>query len=141
MSPVIPDMGVFKGLIFVGLNTALVGAYCYAMVGRVEPLKFHPVKFVILPLMVITAMVAAFLYPWLRRQASRSIQAVSIYGGFLVVAALYGILLWIQFPDGGPRSVPLALIGAHLHGWPVFLAVLFCHYLCGRWLFGPSTDV
>ena len=113
MSPVIPDMRVFRGLIFVGLNTALFGAYCYAMVGRLEPLKFHPEKFVILPL----------------------------YLGFLFVAALYGILLWIQFPDGGPWSVPLALIGAHLYGWPVFVAVLFCHYLFGRWLFGPSTGV
>jgi len=133
-------MRFLQGLIFAGLNAALVGAYCYAMVGKLEPLKFHPERFVILPLMVITAVVAAGLYPLLRRLASRSIQALSLYVGFLVIAVLYGILLWIQFPDGSPWSVLLALIGAHLYGWPVFLAVLFCHYLFGRWLLSPSTS-
>ena len=133
-------MRFLQGLIFVGLNVSLVGTYCYAMVGRLEPLKFHPERFVILPLMVITAVVAAFLYPLLRCLPSRPIQALSLYMGFHVIAVLYGFLLWIQFPDGSPWSVLLALIGAHLYGWPVFLAVLFCHYLFGRWLLSPSTS-
>ena len=132
-------MRFLQGLTFIGLNVSLVGGYCFAMVGKLEPLKFHPEKFVILPLMVITAVVAAFLYPVLRRHPSRSIQALLLYPGFLLIAALYGILLWVQFPDGSPWSIFLALIGAHLYGWPVFVAVLVCHYLFGRWLFGPST--
>lgn len=135
-------MRVLRWFVFVFLNVAIVGGYCFAMVGRLEPLKHEPEKFVILPLMVITAAVAACLYPLLLRQPSRVSQALSLYLGFLVVAVLYGIYLQVLFPDAPPWAVFLTLVGAHLYGWPVFLLVLVCQLLLGRWLFqknGPSN--
>ena len=128
-------MWVLRALLFVGLNVSIVGGYCYAMTGRLEPLKHHPVRFVILPLMVITAVVSALLYSWLRRQPSRLTRGLMMYLGFVLISALYGVHLWIRFPDGSPWSVLVAVVGGHLYGGPVFLAVLVTNLLLDRLLF------
>lgn len=133
-------MRILRRLVFAGLNVFVVGAYCYAMVGRLEPLEHHPTRFVIVPLMVITAVVCLFLFPWMCRQQSRLGQALLLYLGFALTAAIYGVLLWIQFPDGSVFSVPLALIGAHLYGFPAFLVALVCNLLLARWLFRSATS-
>ena len=127
------------GLIFVGLNVSLVGLYCLALSGKVEPLKFHPTRFVTLPLMVGTAAVSILLYPLMRRLSLRLAQALTLYFGFALIAVLYGIYLWILFPDGSPWTVLVALIGAHLYGLPLFLAVLVTNLLAGRLLFPEAT--
>lgn len=128
-------MSSVRGVIFVGLNVLVVGAYCYAMIGRIEPLKHEPVRFVIVPLMVITAVVSWKIFAFLRRQQNRWIRILMLYLGFNVISAIYGAYLWLIFPDGGPWAVPLALVGGHLYGWPVFLMVLVAQLAFGRLLF------
>lgn len=142
MPPVRATMWGIRGLLFVTLNVFLVGFYCFAMSGKLEPLKFHPTRFVTLPLMVITAVIAVFLYPLLWRQSLRLdqdvrlfVRALTLYLGFVLIAAIYGVYLWILFPDGSIFSVLLAVVGGHLYGWPVFLAVLVTQLLFGRLLF------
>ena len=137
-----PDRRLVKGLqalVFAGLNTALVVVYGYAMEGKLEPLKHEPERWVIQPLALLTAVVSLGLYPVLRRVDSRVIRALTLYAGFMLVASLYGAFLWSAFPDGGLLAIPLAWLGAHLYGWPVFLAVLLVDLLLGRWLFGVSA--
>lgn len=127
-------MGIVRGLVFAGVNVSVVGLYCWAMAGKVEPLKHHPEQFVMRPLMVITAVVSLFVYPLVRREGSQVIRIVLLYSGFVLISALYGVYLWYLFPDGSPFSVLVALIGGHVYGWPVFLAVLLVHWLLGRLL-------
>jgi len=93
-------------------------------------------------LMVITAVIAVFLYPILWRQSLRLdqdvrlfVRALTLYLGFVLIAAIYGVYLWILFPDGSIFSVLLAVVGGHLYGWPVFLAVLVTQLVFGRLLF------
>ena len=128
---------IFKGLVFVGLNVSIVGGYCYAMVGRLEPLKHEPERFVILPLMVITALVSLFLFPLLSRQRTRLHRGVMFYLGFVFIAAIYGVCLGFLFPDGSPWAVLLGVIAGHLYGWPPFLAIILVLFALDRWLF-PS---
>lgn len=126
-------------LVFVGLNVSLVGIYCGAMDGKLEPLKFHPTKFVTPPLIVITTVIAFLLYPLLARLGSRLPRAVMLYCGFVLISAIYGIYLWILFPDGSIFSILVAIIGGHLYGWPVFLAVLLMQLLLDRLLYPAET--
>ena len=128
-------MWIARGLAFVGINVAAVGLYCHAMVGKLEPLKHEPEKFVIQPLMLITAMASVSLYPLVRRESSRVVQAVLLYFGFVLISAVYGVYLWSTFPDGSPWAILVAMIGGHVYGWPPFLAVFTTHLLLGRWLF------
>ena len=132
-------MRIVKGTVFVLLNVSVVGLYCLAMSGRLEPLKFEPLKFVTVPLMLLTAVVAVGLYPLLCRLRSRLFRSQLLYCGFVVISALYGVHLWIRFPDGSPWSVLVAVVGGHLYGWPPFLAVLLIQLSVGRWLF-PAPD-
>jgi hypothetical protein len=127
--------GFARGLIFAGVNVSVVGIYCWAMAGKVEPLKHNPEEFVMRPLMVITAVVSWFAYPLVRQQESRVVRIVLVYVGLVLVSAIYGTYLWYLFPDGSPFSVLVASIGGHLYGWPVFLAILLVHWLLGRLLF------
>jgi len=132
-------MWIVRALAFAGVNVSVVGLYCWAMAGKVEPLKHHPEQFVMRPLMVITAVVSLFVYPLVRREGSRVIRIVLLYSGFVLISALYGVYLWYLFPDDSPFSVLVALIGGHLYGWPVFLAVLLAHWLLGSLLFPRSV--
>jgi len=129
---------IARGLIFVALNVFLVGFYCFALAGKVEPLKHEPTRYVMLPLMVITSVVSVFLYPRLLRQISRLTRALTLYFGFVFISGLYGVYVWVLFPDGSPWTVLVALIGGHLYGLPLFLAVLVTQLLTGRLLF-PET--
>lgn len=132
-----------RSLIFIVLNVFLVGAYGYAMAGRVEPLKFRPEQNVIWPLMVITAVVSPLVYPLLRRHRSLVARALFMYFAFVLISAVYGIYLWILFPDGSPFAVLVAVIGGHLYGFPLFLAVVLTHLALGRLLFPkphPSAE-
>jgi len=131
-------MRISRRLVFVGVNVSVVGFYCYAMAGKLEPLKFHPVKFVILPLTVITALVSLFLFPLLGRQRTRLHRGVMLYLGFVSIAAIYGVYLGFLFPEG-PRAVLLGVIGGHLYGWPPFLAIILVLFALDRWLF-PSDS-
>jgi len=133
-------MRTVRGAIFVAINVSIVGGYCYAMAGKLEPLKFHPLEFVILPLMAITAVVSAVLFPVLGRQRERWLRALVLYFGFVLISALYGVYLWILFPDGSPLGVLLAVVGGHLYGWPVFLMVLAGQLLFDRLLFPGVTE-
>lgn len=128
-------MSIYRGLAFVGLNVSLVGIYCWAQIGRLEPLKHEPERLVILPLLVITAVVSLFLYPLLLRLRPRLFRALTLYCGFVLISMLYGVHLWITFPDAGPWSLVLAVIGGHLYGWPPFLALLLVNLALGPWLF------
>jgi hypothetical protein len=133
--------GFVRGLVFAGVNVSVVGLYCWAMAGKVEPLKFHSEEFVMRPLMVITAFVSLFVYPLVRREESRVIRILLVYVGLVLVSVIYGINLWYLFPDGSPFTVLVAVVGGHLYGWPVFLAVLPAHWLLGRLLFPrPGGD-
>ena len=129
-------MGIVRGLIFAGVNVSVVGLDRWAMAGKVEPLKHHPEQFVMRPLMVITAVVSLFfVYPLVRREGSQVIRIVLLYSGFVLISALTRARdPWYLFPDGSPFSVLVALIGGHVYGWPVFLAVLLAHWLLGRLL-------
>lgn len=128
-------MWIIRVLIFAGVNVSVVGLYCWAMAGKLEPLMHHPEEFVMRPLMVITAVVSLFVYPLVRREGSRVIRIVVLYSGFVLISALYGVYLWYLFPDSSPFSVLVALIGGHIYGLPVFMAVLLAHWLLGRLLF------
>lgn len=132
-------MGIVRGLVFAGVNVSVVGLYCWAMAGKVEPLKHHPEESVMQPLIVITAVVSLFVYPLVRREESRVIQILLVYLGLVLVSAIYGIYLWYLFPDGNPFAILVAVLGGHLYGWPVFLAVLLAHGLLGRILFPRSA--
>jgi hypothetical protein len=127
---------IARRLIFVAVNVSLVGIYCFAMYGRLEPLKHHPTKFVTLPLMAITAVIAFFLYPLLVHLRLRLPRALMLYCGFVLICAIYGIYLWILFPDGSVFTPLVTMIGGQLYGWPVFLAVLVAQ-LVGARLFFP----
>ena len=127
-------MWIIRVLIFAGVNVSVVGLYCWAMAGNLEPLKHHPEEFVTRPLMVITAVVSLFLYPLLRREESRVIRILLVYLGLVLVSVIYGVYLWYLFPDGNPFAVLVAVVGGHLYGWPVFLAVLLAQWLLGRLL-------
>lgn len=130
---------IFRGLAFVFLQVLVVGSYCQIMAGRLEPLKHQPDTFVGRPLMVLTAVVSAMLYPLLARRRSSLRRTALLYLGFVLIACLYGIFLGSQFPEVSLwGAIPLALVGAHLYGWPVFLLVLAIQALLGRWFF-PSA--
>jgi len=133
-------MWVGRVVIFVGLNVWIVSAYCRAMVGKLEPLEFRPEEFVIRPLMVFTAVVSVLLYPLLLHQRTRLNRGLLLYLGFVLISALYGLHLWNQFPDGSAWAVPLAVVGGHLYGAPVFLMVLLANLLLGRMLFPMPND-
>ena len=128
-------MWIVRALIFAGVNITVVGLYCQAMAGKVEPLKHHPEEFVMRPLMVITAVVSLFVYPLVRREESRVTRILLVYLGLVLVSVIYGVYLWYLFPDGNPFTVLVAVVGGHLYGWPVFLAVLLAQWLLGRLLF------
>ena len=132
---------ITRGLVFVALNVSIVGLYCFAMSGKVEPLKHEPTRFVTVPLMVVTAVVAVLLFPLLSRLGQRLPRAVMLYCGFVLISALYGIYLWTLFADGSPWTVLMTIIGGHLYGWPVFLLVIAAHLLTDRLLFpGVNHD-
>lgn len=126
---------IVRGVVFVGINVSVVGLYCQAMVGKLEPLKHHPEEFVIRPLMAITALVSLFLYPLLLRRRSRWIRGLVLYVGFVLISALYGGYLWFRFPDGPPWAVLLGVIGGHLYGFPPFLVIFLAHLALDRWLY------
>ena len=133
-------MAIVRGLIFGVINVWIVGGYCRAMVGKLEPLEFRPEESVIRPLMVLTAVVSVLIYPLLLQQRTRLNRALLLYLGFVLISALYGVHLWHQFPDGSAWSVLLAVIGGHLYGAPVFLMVLLANLLLGRLLFPEPKD-
>ena len=62
-----------------------------------------------------------------------------LYCGFVLISAIYGIYLWVLFPDGSIFSILVAIIGGHLYGWPVFLAVLLMQLLLDRLLYPAET--
>lgn len=125
----------FRCLAFIGLNTLGVWVYGLVMSGRVEPLKFEPMTHVIYPLMAITVVVSVPVFGLLRRQRSRLEQALALYLGFVVIALVYGVVLWVRYPDGSLFALPLAVIGAHLYGWPLFLVLAPSQLLLGSLLF------
>lgn len=124
-------------LAFAGLSVFIVRAYCYAMVGKLDPLMHHPEEFVIRPLTVITAVVSLLLYPLLVGQRSRWTRGLMLYLGFVLISAIYGVYLWYEFPDGSPFSVLVAVIGGHIYGWPPFIMLFLVLQALDRWLFRP----
>jgi hypothetical protein len=98
------------------------------MSGRLEPLKHEPWTFVTGPLMVLTAVVSVLVFPLLVRQRGGAQRIAALYAAFLIIAILYGTYLGTIFPDATLlQAIPLALVGAHLYGWPVVLVLLLLY--------------
>ena len=127
-----------RWLLFVILAIAIVSTYCW-LSGRVlPPLRNEPLSFLLVPMAVITGVIASLFYPVLHYQRSRSGRALWMYLAFLVSLVIYGLYLWRFIPDGTVWLIVLALLAGHMYGLPAFLAVLLASWVLDRVLFGES---
>ena len=129
-----------RGVIFVGTTAGLVALYCLAAGRALPPLRNEPATLLLVPMTVISGVVAALLYPWVRRQRQRSGRVAALYLGFALSTAIYGGYLWARVPDGTAWLILLAVLTGHMYGLPLFLALVAVHLAMARWILPLADD-
>lgn len=118
--------------LFATMVASMVGVYVGVLGPRIPRHPLESTTRLLIPLMVISGLVALPIGAALRRQADRSAQARTIYAGFLLTCLGYGGFLWAFAPEGTPAFLLLALFAGHLLGLPLLIALLGVHFVLAR---------
>jgi hypothetical protein len=118
--------------LFATMVASMVGVYVGVLGPRIPRHPLESTTRLLIPLMVISGLVALPIGAALRRQADRSAQARTIYVGFVLTCLGYGSFLWAFAPEGTPAFLLLALFAGHLLGLPLLIALLGVHFVLAR---------
>src|SRR5437773_945686 len=113
-----------RWLSFVVLTTSIVSFYLLLAGRLLPPLRNEPESLLLLPMTVISGVMASLFYPVLHHQRSRSRLILGMYFAFVLSLILYGLYLWWFIPGGTAGLIALALVAGHMYGLPAFLALL-----------------
>ena len=118
-----------RWLAFGVFTAALVGGYCWLVVREIPFFRTEPPSLVLLPMPVITGVVALLIYPSLQPERSFFRRAIRLYLGFFITLVLYGCYLWRVIPHAEYHVIFLALLTGHWFGLPPFLLILGVYWL------------
>ena len=121
-----------RWLAFGALTAALVGLYCWFTVQAIPFFRTEPPSFVLLPMPVISGLVALLTYPSLQPPQSSFRRALRLYLGFLITLVVYGCYLWWRIPDGSAWLIATSLLSGHWLGLPPFLLIVAVYWLTVR---------
>lgn len=133
---------------FAALDGAIVALLTWLLCRALPPLGDEPAIVALIPLPLLTVLVALPLHRLLRRLQSHVSRALALYGAFVVTLLLYGLYLGALEGYGSAAQharlhqqwtsylslVPAALLLGHVFGMPVLVAVGLVNKLCSPWL-------
>jgi hypothetical protein len=114
------------------LTAALVGTYCWFAVKAIPFFRTEPPSFVLLPMPVISGLVALLIYPSLQPSRSFFRRFIRLYLGFFITLVVYGCYLWWLIPDGNPWLIAGSLFTGHWLGMPPFLLIVAVYWLADQ---------
>ena len=112
--------------------TAVASAVCVytQLVGpALGPLRLESTTRLLIPLTVVSGIVALLLCPLLRQQRLAGMQVLVLYAGFVTTCVGYGCYMWTMARDGSAWSVLLALLAGQVLGMPLFLILIAVHFV------------
>ena len=118
---------------------SLVGVFTSVVGPSLGKFKLESTTKLLIPLMVISAVLAVPVYFALDRDRRLPVQILALYCGFVLTCLTYGGFIWLAGPDGAPVFLLTALVAGHILGTPLFLALLVLHIVLERLGFYRAT--
>ena len=125
---------------FAAMVASMVGFYTSVVGPALGRLELESTTRLLIPLTVISALVAVPVYAALCRDPRRPVQILTLYCGFVLTCLLYGGFMWSVGSDGTPVFLFTALLAGHILGMPLLLALLVAHLVLARLGFYPANE-
>ena len=128
----VAPLNPIRWVAFGAFTAALVGTYCWFAVRAIPFFRTESPSFVLLPMPVISGLVALLIYPSLQPERSFFRRCIRLYLGFFITLVVYGCYLWWRIPDGAPLLIASSLITGHWLGVPPFLLIVALYWVASR---------
>jgi len=131
---------IWRPILFAALIASLVGVYTVVAGPAIPKFPLVSTKYLLIPMMVISGVLAFPAYAILSRHQSRSRQILTLYQGLVLTSMIYGAFGWMIFPDGHPMHIIVALLAGHFWGLPLLVALIPVHVVLARLHFYGAPD-